>query len=497
MPMTASGKLDRKKLPAPSFTEDIEEYVAPETELQKTLCDIAAKILEREKYGIQQDFFINGGDSLSAIEYVVQAEQKGLDIKLQMIFDYPTIEELAEVLEKGERWKDNYTPERFEKYQEFFRNNYRRNHYDIQRKPIKTVLLSGITGFLGAHILDELLSAEDCKIYCLVRSISVNDRRGRFPQMLEHYFGEKYKDEIGKRIIPIVGDITDDKLSPELPEKVDMVIHSAATVKHYGFYEYFHKVNTLGTKHMAKYALDTGAKFIYISTISVSGNSFSDSFETEYATEERFFDETTLYQGQSMENVYVRSKFEAECAVLDYVMEGLQANIIRVGNLTNRSTDFKFQPNYEENAFLSRVKAALEFGCIPDYLLPLYCEFSPINDVANAVVKIAQNFNMDYTVFHVNSNRNLYFDRMITLLQKLNIPMQVVSGEEFMSRLKAAMSSEQSYVYEAFMNDLDDDGKLAYDSNIHIQNDFTLSYLKQLGFEWSEIDYEYVKGYFS
>jgi hypothetical protein len=73
--------------------------------------------------------------------------------------------------------------------------------------------------------------------------------------------------------------------------------------------------------------------------------------------------------------------------------------------------------------------------------------------------------------------------------------MQVVSGEEFMCRLKAAMSSEQSYVYEAFMNDLDDDGKLAYDSNIHIQNDFTLSYLKQLGFEWSEIDYEYVKGY--
>lgn len=494
-PMTASGKLDRKNLPAPAFQKIDEVYVAPKTELQKKLCMIAAKILGQQKYGITQDFFENGGDSLSAIDFVVQVEEQGIKLKLQMVFDYPTVEQLAEVIEHGEAWEDDYKPERFEKYQDFFKENYVRNSYDVQDMPVKTVLLSGITGFLGSHILDELLSVEDCKVYCLVRSLSMDDRRGRFPQMLEHYFGNKYHGEIGKRIIPIVGDITEENLSNDLPEKVDLVIHSAATVKHYGFYDYFYKVNTLGTKHMAKYALKVGAKFVYISTVSVSGNSFADSFETEYAKEERFFDETTLYQGQSMENVYVRSKFEAECAVLDCVLEGLQANIIRVGNLTNRSTDFKFQPNYEENAFLSRIKAALEFGYLPDYLLPLYCEFSPINDVANAVVKIATHFNTKYTVFHVNSNKVLYFDRLFELLHEMNIPMQIVDADEFIHRLKAKIESEQSYIYEAFVNDLDENGKLAYDSNIHIQNDFTCDYLKKLGFEWTDIDYEYVKGY--
>lgn len=493
IPMARSGKVDKNMLPVPRMS--MESYVNPITKVQCKLCEIIKDILKIKKYGIRQNFFDFGGDSLSAIELVVRAEKIGIKIKTQAIFDYPTVEQLAEVIEHGEAWEDDYKPERFEKYQDFFKENYVRNSYDVQDMPIKTVLLSGITGFLGSHILDELLSAEDCKVYCLVRSVSTDDRRGRFPQMLEYYFGNKYHGEIGKRIIPIVGDITDENLSNDLPEKVDLVIHSAATVKHYGFYDYFYKVNTLGTKHMARYALKVGAKFVYISTVSVSGNSFADPFEMEHAKEERFFDETTLYQGQSMENVYVRSKFEAECAVLDCVLEGLQANIIRVGNLTNRSTDFKFQPNYEENAFLSRIKAVLEFGCLPDYLLPLYCEFSPINDVANAVVKIATHFNTKYTVFHVNSNKVLCFDRMVELLHEMNIPMKIVDAEEFISRLKEMIGSKQSYIYEAFVNDLDEDGKLAYDSNTRIHNDFTYDYLKKLGFDWTDIDYQYLKGY--
>lgn len=63
---------------------------------------------------------------------------------------------------------------------------------------------------------------------------------------------------------------------------------------------------------------------------------------------------------------------------MDAMLDGLQANIIRVGNLTNRYSDGKFQKNYMENAFVKRVKAVLEFGAIPDYLMPLYSEFSPI-----------------------------------------------------------------------------------------------------------------------
>lgn len=501
LPITPSGKTDRKSLPVPDMRcEDLSEYVEPVTEQERKLCTIMEAVLDYRPIGIVHDFFSYGGDSLKAMEFVVRAEEEGMKLRLQDIFDHPTITELVKCLredrqEEPELLEENYCPERFEKYQSILDKNKIADRYEMQETPIRSVLLSGITGFLGAHIADELLQDEGCVIYCLVRSKQPDDRRGRFPQILEHYFGNKYSNVIGTRIIPIVGDLTREKLSDELPEKVDMVIHAAATVKHYGSYEYFYKVNTLGTKHMADYAMRTGARFIHISTISVSGNSLADSFDTEVASEERYFGEDCLYQGQSLSNVYVRSKFEAECVVLDAMLQGLQANIIRVGNLTNRSSDYVFQTNYKENAFLSRIKAAIELGCLPDYMIPLYSEFSPVDDTADAIVRIAKHFSMEHTVFHVYSNQNLYFDRLFEILKELSIEMQVVDGETFARRLKETVRQNKAYIYEAFMNDMNQEGRLNYETNIHIKNDFTLSYLKQLGFAWTKIDFEYVKGY--
>ena len=54
---------------------------------------------------------------------------------------------------------------------------------------------------------------------------------------------------------------------------------------------------------------------------------------------------------------------------------------------------------------------------------------------------------------------------------------------------------DTAYIYEALQNDLDDTGKLVYDSNIHIRNSFTVWFLEKLGFHWAKIDREYVEGY--
>jgi hypothetical protein len=101
---------------------------------------------------------------------------------------------------------------------------------------------------------------------------------------------------------------------------------------------------------------------------------------------------------------------------MDAILDGLDAKIIRVGNLTNRVSDFKFQPNYVQNAFLTRIKAALEFGKFPEYLMPLYAEFSPIDETAEGVICIAQ-YSEDQNVFHLNSNRPIYFTRLLEVLK--------------------------------------------------------------------------------
>lgn len=495
MPMTPSGKIDRKNLPLPNFSIFSEKYQAPKTESEIILCSLLSELFGTEKIGVSDNFFDIGGDSLKAIEYTAKAHNRGVNISLQNVFDYPTVGELCDFLENGTLKTKSYTTADFEKYDNILKRNVIDESFGPKKRSLGNVLITGATGFLGAHILNSVMESEKGKVYCLVRSNSENDRRGRIAELLNYYFGNKYDNEIGKRIIPIVGDITEKGLSSDAPKNVQTVIHTAATVKHYGSYDYFRNVNVEGTQNVVDYAKSVNAKLVHISTLSVSGNSFADEFEVYRSEEEKNFYESSLYIEQPLENVYVRSKFEAELAVFDAMLYGLDAKIIRVGNLTNRLSDCKFQPNYQSNAFLTRFKAALDLGIIPDYLLPLYAEFSPVDQTADGVVKIAQ-YADKQCVFHLNSNRPIYFDRMLEILEELGINMKVVTGQRFNETLEElAKNANTEYIYEAFQNDMDDNGQLVYDSNINIKNDFTVWFMKKIGFEWEKLDIDYIRAY--
>lgn len=495
MPMTPSGKTDRKNLPVPIFNGQAAEYIAPGTITEKTLCHLLEELLHMEHVGIQDDFFDNGGDSLTAIEYTAKAHSMGIYFALQNVFDYPTVQLLCDFLEKGEASKVDYKASDFDKYQKLFKRNRIEESFVPKKKALGNILLTGATGFLGAHVLDCLMREEAGKIYCLVRSEKKGGCHERVCRILQYYFGNQYDAEFDRRIILIEGDIESENLSENMPEDVQTVIHTAASVSHYGSYEYFHRVNVEGTCHIVNYAKQAGAKLIHISTLSVSGNSMADDFTAYRSEEEKFFDETSLYIEQPLVNVYIHSKFEAETVVYDAMLEGLDAKVVRVGNLTNRAVDYKFQPNYTQNAFLTRVKAVLEFGLFPDYLIPLYSEFSPVDLTAEGIMKIAW-YADKQCIFHLNSNRPIYFDRLLEVVHELGISMKVVDGAEFGRALEQTMQNTGTeYIFEALQNDMDEQGRLVYDSNIRIVNDFTVWFLKKAGFEWNEIDMEYMRGY--
>lgn len=96
----------------------------------------------------------------------------------------------------------------------------------------------------------------------------------------------------------------------------------------------------------------------------------------------------------------------------------------------------------------------------------------------------------------MNSNRPVYFERMLELLSRLGISLKIVDGNTFNAELqKTIKDSNTEYIYEAFQNDMDEQGKLLYDSNIRIENEFTLWFMNRVGFEWNETDYEYIYGY--
>ncbi len=102
LPLTASGKIDRRALPDPAEFELAAEYVAPRTPLEEELARIWADLLGVDRVGVNDDFFALGGHSLLATQAVIRIRNAIADIELHSIFDAPTVAALADAIVAAE-----------------------------------------------------------------------------------------------------------------------------------------------------------------------------------------------------------------------------------------------------------------------------------------------------------------------------------------------------------------------------------------------------------
>jgi FkbM family methyltransferase len=100
LPVTANGKLDRRRLPAPSSPTD--QYVAPQGEVERIVSEIWAEALQLERVGAHDNFFDLGGHSLLLTRvYARLREQLETDISVVELFQYPTVASLAKRVATG------------------------------------------------------------------------------------------------------------------------------------------------------------------------------------------------------------------------------------------------------------------------------------------------------------------------------------------------------------------------------------------------------------
>lgn len=418
LPLTTSGKVNRKALPEVDLSQIAvaAEYIEPIGEMEKQLVTLMEQVLSYSPIGRNDDFFDLGGDSLKAIEFVSKAHSEGIYFVLQSIFDHPTVQQLTEYIQTNDKQTVLYSETDFTEINKILEKNKLEYISTPQKIEVGNVLLAGATGYLGIHILADFIEHENGIAFCLVRGKDQADSEQRLINLLNFYFGGRYSE--CDRIRVLCGDLQ--KVYLGLPEreyetiipKISTVINAAASVKHYGSYQYFYEVNVETVNRLIDFCRIAEARLIHISTLSVSGNSFGDEFNGYIGETEKHFFESSLYIGQSLDNVYARSKFEAEKVILEAMGKGLKANILRMGNLSNRLCDGIFQKNYESNAFLKRIKAFLELGMFPDYIMDMYTEFTPIDEAARAVMIIVQHFSTEQTVFHINNTKVVSFYKL-------------------------------------------------------------------------------------
>ena len=94
-PLNANGKLSRKMLPMPDVSEFRSSYVKPENEAEAVFCKVMAEVLGLEKVGADEDFFLIGGDSLTAIRMITACAEEGYFITVNGLHECRTAKMLS------------------------------------------------------------------------------------------------------------------------------------------------------------------------------------------------------------------------------------------------------------------------------------------------------------------------------------------------------------------------------------------------------------------
>ena len=500
LPITLNGKIDKKALYNYKIkNEGKRNIVKPTTDEEKICCNIWKNLLGIE-IGITDNIFEFGADSLLAIKFKTQLLAYNINIPYANIFKYPTIKELCNKSHITSSKKiDSYNYSNINKLLE--NNNIKHTTY-VNNCTNNNVLLLGSNGFIGMHIIYSFIKNDTGKIYCIVRDKNQKSSYNRFIDILHFYFRTELDEYIGKRIFILNGNILKENFDLSnknidiLNNEIDVIINSAAIVKHYGNEKTFFDINVGSTKIAIDFCNKYNKRLLHISSLSVSGNNslVGNTYENEIS-DNMSFTENNLYIGQNLDNLYINSKFESEKIVLENIITNkLNAQILRLGNITSRFSDGKFQINPDTNAFYNRLKTLIKIGYIPDNLLSSYIEFTPVDICSDVIVLLMQNYVKSFTVFHIYNNNHIYINKFLEYLNQLNVDTKLVSSKEFADIINTILKNNSANI-DGIINDFDNNKIISYNSNIKIYSEFTRMFLYLLNFNWPIIDIEYIKKY--
>ena len=204
------------------------------------------------------------------------------------------------------------------------------------------------------------------------------------------------------------------------------------------------------------------------------------------------FTESSFFENQNFdENVYAKSKLLAEESVLSEIPNGLNATIYRIGDLSGRYSDGVFQKNIEENSIYLRLKSILEIGAISDALKDLELEFTPVDEAADAIIKIIWSDIAKNRIFHIYNQNKITTNDLIYMLQDYK-EIKYMNQKDFAKYVKQLSTNQATKKsIKGIINDFTNESDLIYNHTIPVSNRITCDYLKNLNFEWSTLTKEY------
>lgn len=435
--METSPVLSEKAAPAQAETTSRADSPAGSLDW---ILNLWCRVLNRPEVSPDQSFFDQGGTSLAALSVLSYYNNHQLTLSLAQFYQVPTAAGQAELF-APEAAAPVHPSRAAVSHPTTAAStaSYPRQVPAMvgstRKRALKTVLLTGATGFLGAHILRALLEAGATKVICTMRDGSMD----RLMETMAWYFGNGWTVGLDSQVEVVQADISQPGLglSPldyqAVSGRIASIWNCAADVRHYAAdSDALLRTNLNGTRELIKLARAANVPLYHMSTTSVAGNRLVDSNDSALFTESDF------HIGQDwQQNLYVRSKFLAEHEVFEAARSGLVARVFRLGRLVGRAQDGTFQKNPQTNAFWLTMRGIHALGAIPVSMASLPMELTPIDWCAQAAVALRS---APLSVYHLQSPTPPTAEECARAVCP---DLKLVSDEEFERLLSQAPVDEQ------------------------------------------------------
>ena len=439
LPTTSNGKIDRNRLPRPADdgTTESEGFVEPRTPLERTLARIWGHMLGVERVSAEADFFEMGGHSLMVAQLVAEIQKEcAVQLPLRRFFENSSVARAARLIELVQRDGLDGLPDALT-----FPDLAAEARLDQAIHPQSAgvanvsparVLLTGATGFLGAFLLQDLLTRTGAQVYALVRGA------GDTSEAMQRIRGNLARwgiwDEAwSERITPIVGDLAKPWLGltpgqfERLADEVEVIYHNGAEVNMVLPYHALRPVNVGGTTEILRLAATRTCKPVhYVSTLAALYLMQPTHTQTEVPLTVDELDRELL---TSASNGYGVSKFVVEQILGIAAQRGIPVTVYRPGSITGHSRTGAANTADFLHAML---RESLTLGCLPQ---DIRLDPVPVDFVSRAVVDLSLNPTSAGKFFHLTNPRPIALEDFLAWARSRGFPVDLVDRKEWLRRV--------------------------------------------------------------
>ncbi|MCB0328043.1 MAG: thioester reductase domain-containing protein [Bdellovibrionales bacterium] len=446
LPTLTNGKIDFTALQREIESEESQEN-GSWSELQSTIIVEAwEKVLEVTEKERGQSFYDCGGDSLKAFELSAALSQFDISVEPLSLLEDPTLDQFLKALKSKAEISRGKSPTLLktfakldEKTHQLLSSGSEREWKEDSSSHCRNIFLTGSTGYLGAHVLQELLTRENVRLNLLVRADSEDIAEKKILNALVVSGIEDLRVD-WKKIRIVLGDITKERMGiseaswSQLAQECTEVFHLAAQVNDFLPLDDLSATNIEGMKTVLSFCLEGTRKWLhYASTISVF---------TRQQNSPHLLRESTLdLNGGAVVSGYAQSKWIAEYLLERAAEHGfMDFSIYRFGLLTPDPKKGIFPKNSLLEAVLDTLSVLRAYP--RSVLIDKRTDITPVPLAAKIYVALTEQQHEERKrYFHVCGKSPVSLGDIAQNFVDLGIPIETVGMQEWKRRCSEKFTS--------------------------------------------------------